>query len=65
MSDEPESDVERRRSLGQYLGDAVYIRNEEYRIVLFTHNGVYSTNSIYLEPDVARSLKEYLNRIMP
>ena len=49
-----------------YLGDAVYAKVHEdgYHIVLYTHNGIHSTNSIYLEPGVARSLREYLTKVL-
>lgn len=47
---------------GVYLGDGAYAKREGEFIVVYTHNGIYSTNSVYLEPEVARTLRDYLNK---
>lgn len=43
-----------------YLGDGVYAKRDQCGgIVLTTENGVETTNTIYLEPDVMKSLIQY------
>lgn len=45
----------------RYLGDGVYADLDEGgRIVLTAENGIYATNTIYLEPEVSRELIEYI-----
>lgn len=45
----------------EYLGDGVYVLiDEDGRIVLTTENGLETTNTIYLEPEVVKNLIEYL-----
>lgn len=44
-----------------YLGDAVYVRMDEFNgITLTTENGITTTNEIYLEPEVWQNLLEYM-----
>jgi len=43
-----------------YLGDAVYADFDDDYLVLTTENGYEATNTIYLEPEVWRALKEYM-----
>ena len=43
-----------------YLGDGAYARWEDDRLILFTHNGIYQTNSVCLEPEVLASLLKFL-----
>lgn len=38
---------------GVYLGDGAYVKYSGDDLVLFTHNGVHSTNSVYLERSAA------------
>jgi hypothetical protein len=48
-----------------YLGDGVYVQAEfEHSdvVVLTTENGVYSTNTIYLEPRVINALFKWFER---
>ena len=45
-----------------YLGDSVYVDVEDGMLKLTTENGMGPTNTIYLEPEVMRALKEYLAR---
>lgn len=49
----------------RYLGDGVYIEVEERPgfhpvFKLTTYDGIMNTNSIYLEPDVAQHLVNYI-----
>ena len=39
-----------------YIGDGVYVEFDGYGLLLTTENGIETTNSIYLEPDVYSSL---------
>jgi hypothetical protein len=46
-----------------YLGDGAYARCERDGIVITTENGTrVPTNSVFLEPSVARELKRFLTR---
>lgn len=42
-----------------YLGDAVYARFDGYAIVLTTEDGLSTTNTIVLEPEVYAYLAEF------
>lgn len=46
-----------------YLGDGAYADFDGFGIVLTTSNGIQDTNTIYLEPEVAESLKSFIVRI--
>lgn len=46
-----------------YLGDGVYVTIEHGMICLTTENGVETTNTIYLEPEVWRALRLWSIRI--
>jgi hypothetical protein len=43
-----------------YLGDAVYAEWEEGMLKLTTSNGIYDTNTIYLDWSVLPELKRYM-----
>lgn len=43
----------------RYLGDAVYAEYDGYSVVLTTENGISTTNTIYLEPELLSNLFEY------
>jgi len=43
-----------------YLGDAVYADFDGYSIVLTTENGIETTNTIVMEPEVWAALKDYV-----
>lgn len=47
-----------------YLGDSVYIEQVDYGFRIFCWNGDAQgeKNIIYLEPEVIRALKEYIER---
>jgi hypothetical protein len=47
----------------QYLGDGVYCEVEHGMIKLMTWNGIQTTNTIYLEPEVVDALMQYLSRL--
>ncbi len=42
-----------------YLGDGVYASTERGMIRLDTHNGIFMTNTVYLEPEVLAALLDY------
>ena len=44
----------------RYLGDGVYVDFDGYGLVLTTSNGVFVSNTIYLEPIVYKALTEYV-----
>lgn len=47
----------------EYLGDAVYVAIDSQRgIVLTTENGIRTTNTIVLEPQVWSALYSYVER---
>lgn len=47
-----------------YLGDGVYSEFDGWQIKLTTENGsLQTTNTIYLEPEVATNLVEHIRRI--
>lgn len=46
----------------QYLGDAVYMDDDGYHLVLTTENGLTTTNEIYIEPSSFDALLEYIRR---
>jgi len=49
----------------EYLGDAVYARPGDYarQICLTTENGIETTNTIYLDPEVTEALVGYWERM--
>ena len=46
-----------------YLGDGVYVEVEIGCVVLTTENGIETTNTIVLEPEVLKELFDFLQRI--
>lgn len=42
-----------------YLGDGVYAHHDGYHVVLTTENGIETTNTIALEPEVLHALAVY------
>jgi hypothetical protein len=45
-----------------YLGDGVYARRDEFgSVVLVTYDGVQITNEIWLDPQLTRAVKDFLN----
>ena len=51
-------------SLKDYLGDGVYVDTDGCGgIVLTTENGIETTNEIYIEPEVYKSLIRYMQRL--
>jgi hypothetical protein len=47
-----------------YLGDGVYADATPYGIVLTTENGLETTNTIQMEPEVIRLLIKYLIKVI-
>lgn len=46
-----------------YIGDGVYVRFEQQGgLLLWTSNGLVTTNSICLEPEVWRALVEFVEQ---
>ena len=45
-----------------YLGDAVYAELDGRNIVLTTEDGIKTTNTIYLDPTVIKSLLAFLKK---
>jgi len=46
-----------------YLGDAVYAAYDGYGLVLTTEDGIQTTNTIYLEPEVVQSLLDFVDAL--
>lgn len=61
MSDSHESTP--RIPTEMYLGDGVYVKIEREFVVVFTSNGYHTTNSVYLESEVACNLRDYLIKV--
>ena len=47
----------------EYLGDGVYADFDGYHLVLTTENGIATTNTIYLEPEVTFALRRYITAL--
>lgn len=45
-----------------YLGDGVYASFDGYAIELTTENGIETTNTILLEPEVYEALEQYAHK---
>jgi hypothetical protein len=46
-----------------YLGDGVYVAQVYDALILTTENGIETTNSIVLEPEVIHALEVYISHI--
>lgn len=46
----------------EYLGDAVYMEDDGYHLVLTTSNGIHTTNRICIEPMLFDQLGTYIER---
>jgi hypothetical protein len=47
-----------------YLGDGVYVKlSPSGMIVLTTENGIETTNTVFLEPEVWQLLLQWVNRL--
>lgn len=46
-----------------YLGDAVYAEFDGYHVILTTEDGIRSTNTILLEPEVVDGLMRFIKRL--
>lgn len=47
----------------QYLGDGVYIEFENGMFKLTTEDGISTTNTVYLEPEVYGAFVNYADKI--
>jgi hypothetical protein len=43
----------------KYLGDGVFVDYDGFHVVLTTENGLATTNTIYLDPEVLKAFKDY------
>jgi hypothetical protein len=46
-----------------HLGDGAYIGTMEYGYVIFTYNGIFAENVVYLEPLVMDALERQVARL--
>ena len=44
-----------------YLGDGVYAEADTLMVKLTTENGIETTNTIYLQPDVLEALNRFVH----
>ena len=52
-----------KRVTKEYLGDGVYVDVENGSLKLTTEDGISATNTIWLEPEVASALVDYIKQI--
>lgn len=48
----------------QYLGDGLYISFDGFQARVFTYNGIESTDQVFVDPDVAKTLIHWLKKYM-
>ena len=48
------------RSDARYLGDGVYASYDGYQLKLFTHNGISTIHTIFLDPGVLQALQLFM-----
>ena len=48
----------------RYLGDSVYIDNDQGQLVLTTENGFGASNTIYLDPAHVAKIQNYLTDML-
>jgi hypothetical protein len=46
-----------------YLGDGLYAEFDGWQVRLYAHNGISSTNQVFLEPDVLVAFERYLLKL--
>lgn len=46
-----------------YLGDGCYVAFDGYNLILTTENGIETTNTVVLEPEVYSSLLRFVERL--
>jgi hypothetical protein len=46
-----------------YLGDGVYAAFDGYALVLTTEDGLRTTNTVVIEPEVYDSLRQYVEQL--
>lgn len=47
----------------EYLGDGVYIEDQGYHVVLTTEDGISVTNRIFMDRQVEKNLRQYMERL--
>ncbi len=62
MSNKEEEEKERKNPK-EYLGDAVYAEFDGCGIMLTTEDGISTTNSIYLEPEILALLNFFYESV--
>lgn len=45
-----------------YLGDGLYAKYDGFQVRLFAHNGLATTNEVYLDPEVRAALIRFLEQ---
>jgi hypothetical protein len=45
-----------------YLSDGLYAKHSPWEITLFAHNGIHTTNKVYLEAVTLRRFLDYLDK---
>lgn len=55
---------EREASRKSYLGDAVYVDADPVGLILTTEDGIRTTNTIVLEPEVFAAMVLYAERVL-
>lgn len=48
-----------------YLGDGCYAQYDGWMIRVFASNGMEDTNEVFLEPEVAKNLIQFVKKVMP
>lgn len=46
-----------------YVGDGVYLSNDGYHLVLTTEDAYGASNTIYLEPEMLKTIQNYLDKL--
>ena len=61
MSTKSEDERAQRTS---YVGDGVYVEAMGHQFRIYTSDGVYESNNIYIEPETWASMKNEVERLM-
>jgi len=49
--------------MAEYLGDGLYVQYDGYQVELYTSDGTYKTNRVFLEPSVLTAFLVYINNL--
>jgi len=58
-----QTDLEGNDATKRYLGDGAYVAYDGYAFVLTTEDGIRTTNTIVLEPDIYVALTRYVDQL--